>query len=317
MGKRLGWSRGVGIRRLIVAVLVLVLVVSASLGGYRSSRDTTNRTSFFGDFDSPDHVEATLWITKVDAAADTFSLTITDVRPYGSLADDNGNFAEDATLVTNALGTWRTQITRGDSAPDADQRIALDGSITDYPFDRYKASIEMHVDRADGTELPVAVIVFSTDPFFSVTPSQGAAQSGGTMVNLAIHRTLPTMVFAIFIMVLMLGLATAAVIAAYFVQSGRRGLNFTACSMMGALLFALIPLRNAVPGSPPIGSVIDFASFFIAEAIISISLISTVLNGYRHEMAVERAAAVPAEEVSPEPAEASASPTDQRLPSLP
>ena len=128
-------------------------------------------------------------------------------------------------------------------------------------------------------------------------------------MDLAIHRSLPTMVFAIFVMVLMLGLSSAAVIAAYFLQSGRRGLNFTACSMMGALLFALIPLRNAVPGSPPIGSVIDFASFFIAEAIISISLISTVWNGYRHEMASERAAAVQAElpteapEVSVEPEE--------------
>ncbi len=29
--------------------------------------------------------------------------------------------------------------------------------------------------------------------------------------------------------------------------------------MMAALLFALIPFRNAVPDNPPIGSVIDFA----------------------------------------------------------
>ncbi|MBN3511140.1 DUF4436 family protein [Mycolicibacterium septicum] len=59
--------------------------------------------------------------------------------------------------------------------------------------------------------------------------------------------------------------------------------------MMAALLFALIPFRNAVPGNPPIGSVIDFASFFIAETVISIALIASVVIGYRFEMANETA----------------------------
>ncbi|CAN5307449.1 hypothetical protein BH09ACT8_BH09ACT8_25420 [soil metagenome] len=253
-------------------------------------------TNYYGDFDNPNRVEARVWITKVDAVSDTFSMTIADVRPYGSLADESGNFAQDATLTTNAIGAWKMPIRGSDAAPDSDQKVALTGSITDYPFDRYSAYVELHIYGADGTDLPVALTVFDTDPFVTVSRSLEANQSGGTVVDLTIHRSLPTMVFAIVIMALMLGLASAAVIAAYFLQSGGRGLNFTACSMMGALLFALIPLRNAVPGSPPIGSVIDFASFFIAEAIISISLISTVWNGYRHEMASERAAAAtPAE----------------------
>lgn len=291
MDKRLSGIRRLGIRRLILAFLVLVLVVTASVGGYRLSQDDTNETNYYGDFDNPNRVEATVWITKVDAASDTIAMTVADVRPYGSLADATGNFAQDATLTTNAIGTWKVPITEGDTAADSDQKVTVTGSITDYPFDRYTADVELHVLGADGTELPVALTVFDTDPFFTVKRSLDPHQSGGQIVGLAIHRSPPTTVFAVFIMVLMLGLSSAAVIAAYYLQSGRRGLNFTACSMMGALLFALIPLRNAVPGNPPIGSVIDFASFFIAEAIISISLISTVWNGYRHEMSNERAAA--------------------------
>ena len=67
--------------------------------------------------------------------------------------------------------------------------------------------------------------------------------------------------------------------------------------MLAGILFALIPLRNAVPGDPPIGSVIDFGSFFIAEAIISLSLISGIIIGFRHQMAIEHAEA---QLVSPE-----------------
>lgn len=67
------------------------------------------------------------------------------------------------------------------------------------------------------------------------------------------------------------------------------GLIFPGCSMMAAILFALIPLRNAVPGNPPIGSVIDFVSFFIAETVIAAALIASVIVGYRVEIANELA----------------------------
>lgn len=290
MARRLNRVRNVDLRRLVLGIVALVLVIAASVGGYVASRHATNQSTFFGNFDSRDRVEVTAWITRVDTAAQTLSVTLVDIRPYGALADDDSsNFAVDAEVVTNAVGNWKTPITGGDSAPDIDQRIALNGSVTDYPFDRYRATLELHVVRTDGTELPTAITVLNTDPFFAISATSASAPAGGTVVNLGVRRSAPTLVFAVFIMVLMLGLAAAAAVAAYYVLRGRRGLVFGACSVMAALLFALIPLRNAVPGSPPIGSLIDFASFFIAEAVISISLISCVLIGYRHEMARERA----------------------------
>lgn len=41
--------------------------------------------------------------------------------------------------------------------------------------------------------------------------------------------------------------------------------------MMAAMLFVLVPLCNAVPGSPAIGSEIDFAYFFVTEIIVAVS----------------------------------------------
>ena len=163
------------------------------------------------------------------------------------------------------------------------------GTFTDYPFDDYKSSIELRVLDQNGRELPTAVTLYNVDAFFQMSATQGRSPSGGTVINLDLQRSTPTMVFAAFIMVLMLGLAAAAAVAAYYVLNWKRGLVFGACSMMAAILFALIPLRNAVPGSPPIGSIIDFGSFFIAEAVISISLISSIVFGFRHQMALERA----------------------------
>ncbi len=276
---------------MLIGFVLLLVVIAASVSGYLASRHSTNQESYFGDFDSPDRVDVTAWITRVDTSAQAFSMTITDVRPHGSLADSEGNFAQDATLFTNAFGNWRAPITGGDSAPDVEQRIAVTGTATDYPFDHYASEIELHVVGADGKELPTAVTVLNTDSFFRVSTSVADAPSGGTVINLGIHRSMPTLVFAVFIMVLMLGLAAAAAVAAHYVLYWKRGLVWGACSMLAGILFALIPLRNAVPGDPPIGSVIDFGSFFIAEAIISLSLISGIIIGFRHQMAIEHAEA--------------------------
>lgn len=281
--------RDIGLRRLAIAVVLLVAVIAASVTGYITSRQSTNQETVFGDPDNPNRVNVTVWITRVDSATQALAVTVIDVTPSGSLADPDGNFARDATLTTAAIGNWRAEIKAGDSAPDIEQRVGVVGTVTDYPFDRYTGRLEVHVLNSQNADVPVALTVLNTDPFFGIDTSAGPASSGGVVVNLGVYRSAPTLIFAVFIMLLMLGLATGAVVAAFYVLHWRRGLIFPACSMMAAILFALIPLRNAVPGSPPIGSIIDFGSFFIAEAVISISLISSIVLGFRHQRSIERA----------------------------
>jgi hypothetical protein len=38
------------------------------------------------------------------------------------------------------------------------------------------------------------------------------------------------------------------------------------------LLFALLPLRNSLPGSPPLGSWIDILKYFWVVAVVMVSL---------------------------------------------
>jgi Domain of unknown function (DUF4436) len=301
----MGRVRDIGLRRLVLGLLMLVCVIATSVSGYVASRHSTNQEAYFGDFDNPDRVEVTAWITRVDSSTQAYSVTLMRVRPFGTLSENQSvNFVDDADMTTNAVGNWKTPIKAGDSAPDAEQRIQMDGAVTNYPFDHYLADLEVHVTKTDDTELPVALTLYNTDPFFQISTAQAQSPvGGGTVVNLDIHRSTPTLVFAVFVMMLMLGLAGAAVVAAYYVLHWRRGLIFPACSMMAAILFALIPLRNAVPGGPPIGSIIDFGSFFIAEALISIALISAIIIGFRDQMRIERSEPEPIGSVDDAPVE--------------
>ncbi len=52
-------------------------------------------------------------------------------------------------------------------------------------------------------------------------------------------------------------------------------------SWLAALLFALPPLRNAMPSAPPIGSLSDFMAFFWAEGIVALSLATVVFAWLR------------------------------------
>ncbi|BBY58722.1 DUF4436 family protein [Mycolicibacterium sarraceniae] len=300
MRRQLARVRDVGVRRLAITFCVLIAVISASVAGYLTSRHSTNQNSYFGDVDAADAIEVTAWITRVDATTQALSVTVINIRPTGSLANPDGAFAHDTTVTTAAIGTWKADIKANDSAPDIEQRVSIDGAITDYPFDRYSGRLEVHAYNSDNVDLPVVLTVVNTDPFFGID-TKADASNGGAAVSLGVYRSMPTLIFAVFVMVLMLGLALGAVVAAFYVLHWRRGLIFPACSMMAAILFALIPLRNAVPGNPPIGSIIDFGSFFIAEAVISIALISSIVMGFRHQRSLERAEEAAAELPEPEP----------------
>ncbi|OHT81708.1 DUF4436 domain-containing protein [Mycobacterium syngnathidarum] len=269
--------------------MALLLSITGSLSVYLVHRNA-NYSTESGAVDAADRVNVQVWINQIDTTRQTMSVEIVDIEPIGALADSDGSFARDIVLTTSALGDPIT-VREGQTGTDTPRTFAVNGTVTDYPFDRYHSLMTFGA-TADGASIPVAVTISSADPFFRNTPAVApsvADQSDEVSIDLTSTRSTPTLVFAVFVMVLMLGLAAATVTASYYILRWRRGLIFPGCSMMAAILFALIPLRNAVPGNPPIGSVIDFVSFFIAETVIAAALIASVIVGYRVEIANELA----------------------------
>jgi hypothetical protein len=279
------------LRAVVISCLAVAVLMAGSLALYASSRHWSEEATLVGDIDNPDRVDVVMWINRVDTSASTVSVSVIEVDAYGRYADDQGNLNLPTRLTSSSLVNPSVPLPQNDSTPVIEQRFGVGGTPTDYPFDRYTTTMAINVVTDDGTVLPMSATIANTDSFFWITPTLNTDYGDGLDVDLLMKRSTPTVVFAVFVMILMLGLAAAAVTASYYALRWRRGLVLPACSMMAAILFALIPLRNAVPGGPPIGSLIDFASFFIAEAVISISLITSVVLGYRHDIAFERAEA--------------------------
>jgi hypothetical protein len=298
-----GSPRLPSVTRLSFLSLLVITLTVLSVSLYWLEHHKTRHPTVLGDTTNPDHMTVTVLIQKVDPSTARVSAQL-ELKGEGALLDERTHeLKEDATLTSNAV-TNATVVAKANERPEfVSVEFALrDGVITDYPLDSYTTNFYFRVKVGDGATahaVPVRVVFDNIDSFFKLTPHQEQsieihrnspeAKTITTPQSLfaataTVKRSTSTVMFAVFIMVFMWCLTVAALFAAWYTASGRLGLFWSALGFLGTLLFALIPLRNAVPGDPPIGSLIDFAAFFIAEGVVSISMIVTVLHGYHIEI---------------------------------
>ncbi|MFI9504752.1 DUF4436 family protein [Nocardia sp. NPDC052566] len=288
-----------------LSVVGLIVLLAASLSMYALGRTRSETVHAFGALDTVDRVDLNVWIGKLDPSIQTATVELA-AMPQGRFADESGAFKSDTVLYASGLKAEPIKFKAGEPISAVEVKVPMTGMFTDYPFDRYKAVLSFGMSSGDAS-IPLSASVTSGDTFFAIDERlRAGSDEAPHSIDLSMdaRRSTPSLVFALFVMLLMLGLALAAAIACFYVLNGRRGLLFPACSMMGALLFALVPLRNAVSGGPPIGSIIDFSAFFLAEGIISFALVASVVIGYRVEIAKERAERQSGAETPQEPVSA-------------
>jgi hypothetical protein len=93
-----------------------------------------------------------------------------------------------------------------------------------------------------------------------------------------IARAATTKFFSFFVMIMMWGLTIAVLLLTLSVVLRGRKVELAMFSFTAALLFAFATVRNAQPGTPPIGTYSDFISFFWAEVIIALCLVGLVFT---------------------------------------
>ncbi|MFE7526531.1 DUF4436 family protein [Kitasatospora sp. NPDC057542] len=121
------------------------------------------------------------------------------------------------------------------------------------------------------------------DPFFAFRQAEKQSEGFGIAVTERISRSRSTFILAWFMMAAMWALALSALVAAWLIVRRRRGIVRPALGWMAATLFALVGMRNAAPGNPPIGSLLDHAAFFWAELLVAVGLTMVVVRGARIE----------------------------------
>ncbi|MDI2125783.1 DUF4436 domain-containing protein [Yinghuangia seranimata] len=266
----------------LVAAAVAVVLAIAGVWLQLGERIHADRRYHSGDASAPDRVDVKASIQRVDAAGRELVLRVLP-EPRGALADE-GAFspAEDLVLQTSSSVKGDLDYPAHTRISGTDVAVALTGgAITDYPFDGYDTVIAFSA-KSGGRTVPVWVTLSNNDVLFSADVTPGA-EGAGAGFDVGLTRSDSVLFFATFMMTAMWGLAFAVALGSRFLVTRRRGLVWPALGWMAATLFALAGFRNTAPGSPPIGSLIDYLAFLWVEALIAVCVIVTVIAGNHAE----------------------------------
>ncbi len=127
--------------------------------------------------------------------------------------------------------------------------------------------------------IPIGVDFAGSIPGFKIDASK-AKESDEDLVgiDMTISRAATTKFFSFFVMIMMWGLTIAVLLLTLSCVLHGRKVELAMFSFTAALLFAFASVRNAQPGTPPIGTYSDFISFFWAEVIIALCLVALVFT---------------------------------------
>ncbi len=184
-----------------------------------------------------------------------------EISPGSALLDrDTQGLKQDLTVEVTSVATPVKRTWRKGMLPGViPVPLTLSRDVERWPFDRYYTgpiTVELFVGAAPTPERAHVMIVDRL-PGWRLDSGGPTKSSPFAPYELQMRRSVSTMVFAITILCILVAIAGAAVFVAVQTLRGRRKFQSPLTAWYAAMLFAVVPLRNALPGSPVFGSWID------------------------------------------------------------
>jgi hypothetical protein len=144
-----------------------------------------------------------------------------------------------------------------------------------------KAEPKKEADTAEPEDniVPISVDLYGSIPGLKIEAAKAKDSDADYVgIDMKIARSSTVQFFSYFIMFLMWGVTIGVMMLVASILLRGRKIEIGMFSFLAALLFALIAVRNSQPGVPPIGTYSDFISFFWAEVILALCLLTLVFT---------------------------------------
>ncbi|MBW0019096.1 MAG: DUF4436 domain-containing protein [Mycobacterium sp.] len=234
---------------------------------------------------SDDGTKVTIDVDDIQSDDSTLVVNIT-VLPGPALVDpQTHNLKDDLSVVVTSAVTASKRVWPKGTLPDIFRvSLTLVGDVADWPFDRYQTgpifaellSGEAHVtDRARVTMVD-RLLGWKVE----ATAVDTAKPLGPYRVDLV--RSPSTVAFGVVILAVLVTLAGLALFVAVQTVRNRRRFQPPMTTWYAAMLFAVMPLRSALPDAPPFGSWIDVTIVLWVIVVLVISMVLYVLCWWRH-----------------------------------
>lgn len=287
-------------------LLLFVIVYVAVAFFYAHSTRLDVSEAGAGTSNDPRAIDVVFEVSNVDATASVVGGTV-QVYP-GAFTDDADTLTRsirvdlvnaNLTSVTDQMirvpvRSFSTTFERGRSALglSAPVEIRPEGNYQAYPFDTMVSQLMVFVTVGGSSsidaDVPVNLTVVGDAPGWLIRDqallgedgrdvmqdldAEGVVPPGRFATELYLARAGSTKTFVILLLLAMIVLGVLALLVARAVRTRHRRIEATMASWFAAMLFAVIPLRLNMPGSPPIGVWIDFLVLLWVELALMIGL---------------------------------------------
>jgi Domain of unknown function (DUF4436) len=262
---------------LIIAAYVASIVLYVS-GGMGHARHITKGQS------GANGTTVTAYIEEMDQNNSVLIAYLT-VSPGPALLDPlTHKLKEDLSVaVTSAVTPSRHTWSKGTLPEVSPLSLTLTGDLADWPFDRYRTGpITVELDSG-AAQVPEKAAVTFVDrlPGWQIGATDSKADAlAPYQVNL--KRTANTVLFGVVILGVLIALAGLAVFVALQTVLNRRKFQPPMTTWYAAMLFAVMPLRTALPDSPPFGSWIDVTVVLWVIVVLVVSMMLYIYCWWRH-----------------------------------
>jgi hypothetical protein len=208
------------------------------------------------------------------------------ISPGRALLDPlTHNLREDLSVVVTSVVTAGKRTWPKGTLPDVFRvSLTLAGDVADWPLDRYRSG-PIKVDLFSGAaRVPERATVTLVDRLLGwkvdVAPVGKADALEPYRVDL--YRSQSTVAFGVVMLGVLIALAGLALFVAVQTVRDRRKFQPPMTTWYAAMLFAVMPLRNALPDSPPFGSWIDITVVIWVIVVLVISMALYISCWWRH-----------------------------------
>jgi Domain of unknown function (DUF4436) len=270
----------------IGCVVLLFLLALAVIAGF--ARENTSRQVVYFENKPKANGYLVVLARVISSDLNKKSLVVRIIaQPQGDLGVGTMHLlAGPLTLYVTPTASQNPNYQSGSLIPPMDISLDTAGEVEMYPWDSHEANLEIYAVRpgAGGQQVPVPVqLIFQgSEPGLrlklDVTKEQANSHQ---MLTIFATRSTIIRVVVLFAIVIIWFLAATVAIIAILVLRGR-GLQIGMLTFAAALLFSMIAFRNAMPGAPPIGALMDYIGAFWGYTIVTLSLIAFTIVWIRH-----------------------------------
>jgi Domain of unknown function (DUF4436) len=226
-----------------------------------------------------DRSTATLVIEDIQSNYSVLTANLS-ISPGSALLDpQTQHLNEDLSLRVRSVATpTRRTWTKGMLPGVFPVPLTIAGEIENWPFDHYGSGpVEIELMHGPGG-VPERVPV----TFINHLSGWQVSVDGTGPYRVSVHRSLSAAAFGIVILGVLIAIAGLGLFVAVQTVRDRRRFQPPMTTWYAAMLFAVVPLRNALPGSPPFGGWIDITLVLWVLVVLVVSMLLYITCWWRH-----------------------------------